>query len=136
MPKFTVAKTYEFEMAHKLDTCYAECCRQIHGHSYKLIVGVQSNRLNKDGMVLDFKQLDNIVNPILVSLDHSYHDINSWGCNPTAENMALHMLKVFSKYMEDHGHIFKEGFDLNHYIKVEFVELWETSKCMVRVEEV
>jgi len=134
MAKYTVSKLYEFEMAHKLDTCYSECCRQAHGHSYKLKVAIQSNRLNKDGMVMDFKQLDNIVNPLVMFFDHSFQDIITFGKNPTAENMAKVIFDSINKYMMGHGHIFKEGFDAHDYIQVEYVELWETSKCAVRVE--
>ena len=132
MAKYTISKLYEFEMAHKLDTCYSECCKQTHGHTYKLKVGIQSNRLNKDGMVMDFKQLDNIVHPLVMFFDHSFQDIVSFGKNPTAENMAKMIFDSIHKSMTDH--IFKEGFDVHDYIQVEYVELWETSKCAVRVE--
>ena len=71
-----ITKKFKFEMAHALHG-YDGLCKNIHGHSYKLFVTVKGDIKNdsgnpKDGMVLDFDILKNIVKPEIINkYDHS-----------------------------------------------------------------
>mgnify|MGYP006160690291 FL=1 len=71
-----ITKEFKFEMAHALHG-YDGLCKNIHGHSYKLLVTVKGDIKNdsgnaKDGMVLDFDILKSIVKPeIIKKYDHS-----------------------------------------------------------------
>ena len=71
-----ITKEFKFEMAHALHG-YDGLCKNIHGHSYKLFVTVKGEIQNdkgnaKDGMVLDFDILKNIVkSEIINKYDHS-----------------------------------------------------------------
>jgi 6-pyruvoyltetrahydropterin/6-carboxytetrahydropterin synthase len=71
-----VTREFTFEMAHVLGN-YDGPCRNVHGHSYRLFVtlsGVPVNNINnpKNGMVIDFTELKNIVlNKIVNQFDHS-----------------------------------------------------------------
>lgn len=56
----------ELEIAHRLLTSYAQKCRHLHGHRYEVEITVASPRgLNKDGMIVDFKQLKEVVKEVL-----------------------------------------------------------------------
>ena len=76
MPKIRVTKRFHFEMAHTLYE-YDGLCRNIHGHSYNLDVTISGEPRNepghpKDGMVLDFGELKNIVKTQIVNrFDHA-----------------------------------------------------------------
>ena len=76
MPKIRVTKRFHFEMAHTLYE-YDGLCRNIHGHSYNLevtLIGEPRRQPGhpKDGMVLDFTDLKNIVKSEIVNrFDHS-----------------------------------------------------------------
>lgn len=76
MPKIRVTKRFHFEMAHALFE-YDGLCRNIHGHSYNLEVTLIGDTKTqpghpKDGMVLDFGILKNIVkNEIVNRFDHA-----------------------------------------------------------------
>jgi 6-pyruvoyltetrahydropterin/6-carboxytetrahydropterin synthase len=76
MPKIRVTKRFHFEMAHTLYE-YDGLCRNIHGHSYNLEVTISGEPRNepghpKDGMVLDFSELKNIVKTQIVNrFDHA-----------------------------------------------------------------
>lgn len=76
MAKIRVTKSFTFEMAHALWN-YDGPCRNIHGHSYKLLVtviGMVSNDTGsaKLGMVIDFSDLKAIVKSKVVDVfDHS-----------------------------------------------------------------
>jgi 6-pyruvoyltetrahydropterin/6-carboxytetrahydropterin synthase len=71
-----VTKEFSFEMAHALWN-YDGPCRNIHGHSYRLFVTVAGNPVNdpedsKNGMVIDFKELKEIVkSEIITVFDHA-----------------------------------------------------------------
>ncbi|MCJ7450006.1 MAG: 6-carboxytetrahydropterin synthase [Bacteroidales bacterium] len=71
-----VTREFSFEMAHVLRN-YDGPCRNVHGHSYRLFVTLSGTPVNdsknpKNGMVIDFTELKNIVLKKIVSLfDHS-----------------------------------------------------------------
>jgi 6-pyruvoyltetrahydropterin/6-carboxytetrahydropterin synthase len=71
-----VTREFSFEMAHVLRN-YDGPCRNVHGHSYRLFVTLTGTPVNdsknpKNGMVIDFTELKNIVLKKIVSLfDHS-----------------------------------------------------------------
>ena len=71
-----ITKEFKFEMAHALHG-YDGLCKNIHGHSYRLWVTIKGEVRNenghvKDGMVIDFAELKEIVKPeIIDKYDHS-----------------------------------------------------------------
>jgi 6-pyruvoyltetrahydropterin/6-carboxytetrahydropterin synthase len=65
-----IAKEFHWEMAHRLAD-HPGLCRNIHGHSYKLWLGVEGAP-RADGMVLDFHDLREAVAPLLDRLDHAF----------------------------------------------------------------
>ena len=71
-----ITKEFKLEMAHALHG-YDGLCKNIHGHSYKLWVTVKGEVRNenghvKDGMVIDFEGLKEIVKPAIIDkYDHS-----------------------------------------------------------------
>ena len=76
MEKIRITKEFKFEMAHALHG-YDGLCKNIHGHSYKLRVTVRGNVRQekghkKDGMVMDFSVIKDIVKPeVIDKYDHS-----------------------------------------------------------------
>lgn len=74
---FYLTKIFHFEAAHALNG-YDGKCRNIHGHSYELRVTVKGMPLDepgnpKNGMVIDFHDLKQIVNQEVVDkLDHAF----------------------------------------------------------------
>ncbi len=71
-----ITKHFDFETAHALYG-YDGKCKNIHGHSYQLYVTVIGTPINdanhvKNGMVLDFGDLKNIVKSEIVDIfDHA-----------------------------------------------------------------
>jgi 6-pyruvoyltetrahydropterin/6-carboxytetrahydropterin synthase len=45
-------------------------CKNLHGHSYKALVQFEGE-LNQNGMLIDFYDIFNVVNPIIDEMDHS-----------------------------------------------------------------
>lgn len=79
-------KEFEFDAAHFLPE-YNGKCERMHGHTYKLVVKVKGTP-DKEGMIIDFLKLKNIVQDKAVSkLDHAL--LNEILPQPSAENIAM-----------------------------------------------
>jgi len=76
MTVIRLTKEFTFESAHALDG-YDGACRELHGHSYRLLVTVRGVPASdgsgpKQGMVLDFGLLKRVVGEEIVErLDHA-----------------------------------------------------------------
>lgn len=65
-----IAKEFRWEMGHRLPEHFG-LCKNIHGHSYKMIVEFEGE-LNEQGMIIDFYDVEKIINPIIEKLDHTF----------------------------------------------------------------
>lgn len=91
-----------FSAAHNLRG-YRGKCEQLHGHNWKVELKVSSGKLDKIGMVADFKYLKNELNKILEKLDHKYLNNISYfkKTNPTSENIARYVYKNLKPQVKD-----------------------------------
>ena len=88
-------------------------CKQMHGHTFNLTVHVSGDINTKDGFVIDFYDIDKVVNnAILSKIDHKVLNDNPELENPTSEHLCKWIweklsleLKGLSKLVlsEDHG---------------------------------
>lgn len=63
--------------------------REIHGHSYELIIHLEGKIKGSDGWVTDFKKIDEIVENLIKKIDHKLlNDIKDLNI-PTSENIAI-----------------------------------------------
>ncbi len=81
-----------FSAAHRL--CgYQGACSNLHGHNWKVRVGLKTSQLDEIGMAMDFGIIKAILTMILDELDHAY--LNELQClegiNPTSENLAKYI---------------------------------------------
>lgn len=84
-----IYKEFKFESAHSLPHLpEGHKCRNVHGHSYRLIVYVTGEVDPKTGWVIDFADLKRVVEPVINRLDHqNLNDIDEIGLT-TVENLA------------------------------------------------
>lgn len=70
---YELEKTFYFEAAHSLKYHDGKC-RNMHGHSYILMVCIRAQSLQTSGpkvnMIMDFQDINNIVKPMI----HQYLD--------------------------------------------------------------
>ena len=107
-----IAKEFRWEMGHRLPEHFG-LCKNIHGHSYKMIVEFEGE-LDKNQMVIDYYDVEKIINPVIEKLDHSFmvtkddkavleflEKMNSKkvvvGFNSTAENICAYLLSEIKK---------------------------------------
>lgn len=136
MAKIRITKAYKFDMAHALPG-HDGLCKNIHGHSYELLVTLIGQPVNdpdspKNGMVIDFKDLKKIIKNLIVDeLDHSlvlrkdtpdpllsqmksaYSRIILVDYQPTSENMIIDFANRIKNELPDNVQL--------HHLK-----LWET----------
>lgn len=83
--KITVVREFTFDAAHWLPD-YDGKCQNLHGHTFRLQIGVNGFPNIMSGMVLDFVELNQIIKTHVIDyLDHSLlnHTLES----PTAEHL-------------------------------------------------
>lgn len=111
----------EFEAAHRI-VDYPGKCNRLHGHNWSVEVTVKGKKLNKLGMLIDFKELKKEVNRTIDKLDHVYlNELNAFiEDNPTAEHIAKYIyeqLEVSPLFVNN--------------IKVKMIKVWESPKSAV-----
>lgn len=95
MRRVLVTKRFKFEAAHRLPTMpEGHKCTRVHGHNFKVDVNLLGE-VKADGMVRDFGEIKEIVNPYIDMVDHYF--LNEVGeklgepllALPTTENLAI-----------------------------------------------
>lgn len=112
-----------FSASHLVDG-YDGSCQNLHGHNWKLKIEVTAERKNDLGISVDFKELKQIVNPVIEKLDHEFlNDLDILGDrNPTAENIAEF---IYHKIKEE----------LPESAKMDKITVWETEKYSITYKE-
>lgn len=133
-----ITKTIEIDMGHRVPN-HKSKCRNLHGHRYKIEVGVDDKVItmpdvSSEGMVIDFGDLKEIMMKeiddkydhafCICSGDDLYVDFHNYRENgmkiifvdfiPTAENLAKHWFKLLKQKLD------KKRIAISH------VKVWET----------
>ncbi len=119
-----ITKAFRFEMAHALKG-YDGLCRNIHGHTYELMVTVLGKPISDEnspklGMVMDFGDLKKIVKEVIVDkhdhalvlynkmperllseLNHNFERVVLKDYNPTSELMLLDFAEAIQKHLPE-----------------------------------
>ncbi|MGG5794097.1 6-carboxytetrahydropterin synthase QueD [Bacillus cereus] len=122
-----VSKEFTFDAAHHLH-CYEGKCKNLHGHTYKVIFGI-SGYVNEIGLAIDFGDIKEIwKNEIEIYLDHRYLNETLPAMNTTAENMVVWIYEKMAEALTKDNRA-------NEYkgARVEFVRLFETPTSYAEV---
>src|SRR5206468_11389878 len=116
MFQVTVERT--FAAGHYLRN-YKGKCENPHGHNYKVQVRLEGRELDKAGLLLDFKDLKDVMKQTIERLDHQMiNDLEPFTTlNPSAENLA----KYF--YERTRAQLSRAT---NGRVSVRDVTVWET----------
>lgn len=89
-----------FELTVEVQFSAAHCirghpgrCAQLHGHNYRVVVSVRSERVGQQGMVVDFAELKRVCREVVDPLDHTLLNESPVFAevNPTAEALAQYI---------------------------------------------
>jgi 6-pyruvoyltetrahydropterin/6-carboxytetrahydropterin synthase len=90
MKEAIIYKKLSFEAAHRLPNIPGDhpCNKRLHGHSYRVTLGIHGPIDPHYGWVIDFADIKRAFAPLMEQLDHSYlNDVEGLD-NPTCENLA------------------------------------------------
>jgi 6-pyruvoyltetrahydropterin/6-carboxytetrahydropterin synthase len=99
---FEVTVDASFSSGHYLRN-YRGKCENPHGHNYKVRVTLQGRELDQAGLLLDFKELKNVMRPVIDYLDHQMiNDLEPFTTlNPSAENLAKYFYDETNKQLRE-----------------------------------
>lgn len=84
-----IFREFSFEAAHRLPNVPpGHKCARLHGHSFRVEIGVEGEVDQETGWVCDFSDIRNAFSPLLHQLDHQYLNEIEGLENPTSENLA------------------------------------------------
>ena len=98
---------------------YKGKCEKPHGHNYKVRVTMHGRELDRAGLLVDFKDLREVMRGVIERLDHQMiNELDPFTrVNPSAENLA----KYF--YEQTSTNLIRAT---NGRVKVKDVTIWET----------
>lgn len=115
-----VSKEFSFDAAHHLH-CYEGKCKNLHGHTYKVIFGI-SGFVDEIGLMMDFGDVKQIwKDEIEIHLDHRYLNETLPPMNTTAENMVVWIYEKMRSALQT-----EERQTQYNGARTEFVRLYET----------
>jgi 6-pyruvoyltetrahydropterin/6-carboxytetrahydropterin synthase len=117
---FEVTVEDSFAAGHYLRN-YKGKCENPHGHNYKVRITLAGQELDRAGLLLDFKDLREVMRDVIDRLDHQMmNDLEPFTTvNPSAENLA--------KYFYDETNS-KLRRATNGRVRVKDVTIWETDE--------
>lgn len=89
MEKFVIRVEARFEAAHNLREYYGKP-EPLHGHSWKVEVKIESPKLDKEAISVDYVKVKNALEALAKQLDYHYiNEVTPFDkINPSSENIA------------------------------------------------
>ena len=115
---FQVTVEDTFAAGHYLRN-YRGKCENPHGHNYKVRVTLCGEELDRAGLLLDFKDLKDVMRGTMDRLDHQMiNDLEPFTVlNPSAENLAKYFYEQTQAKLRS---------ATNGRVRVKDVTVWET----------
>lgn len=105
----------KFAAAHQLRG-YRGKCEKLHGHNWRVTIAATAERLDEQGLAIDFIELKKALREVLDQLEHTFlNDIFPFTqINPSSENLAKWIYDSMTKKINDDN------------IEVASVTVWES----------
>jgi len=99
---FEVTVERSFAAGHYLRN-YKGKCENPHGHNYKIRVTLAGERLDHAGLLVDFKDLKDVMKETIERLDHQMmNDVEPFTTlNPSAENLARYFFTETNRKVKE-----------------------------------
>lgn len=124
---FEVTVEDSFAAGHYLRN-YKGKCEKPHGHNYRIRVALAGRELDKAGLLLDFKDLREVMKHLMERLDHQMiNDLEPFTVlNPSAENIAKYF---YDQANAELAHI------TNDRVRIKSVTVFETDTTAATYSE-
>jgi len=116
---FEVCVEHTFAAAHALRNYHGKC-ENLHGHNYRVQVGIEGEELDANGLLYDFVELKKSLRATSEYLDHqNLNELKPFDTiNPSAENIAKFVFDQMQKDMRTGS--------------IAYVRVWETdTSCAI-----
>ncbi len=116
---FEICVEHTFAAGHALRNYHGKC-ENVHGHNYRVQVGMEGRELDESGLLYDFAELKKRLRNTSEYMDHQFlNDLKPFDeINPSAENIARFIYGEIQKEL-------KNG-------SLAYVRVWETdTSCAV-----
>lgn len=99
---YTLMFEDSFSAAHSISG-YKGNCERLHGHNYKVRVYIRSNKLNRLGMVCDFKEINKKLKKVILPFNHqNLNTIPPFDkISPTCEHIAYYIFKSLKETLPE-----------------------------------
>lgn len=99
---YEVTVEREFSSGHYLRN-YKGKCENPHGHNYKVRITLRGEALDQAGLLLDFRDLKQVMRPVIDRLDHQMlNDLEPFtAINPSAENLAKYFYDETNRQLNE-----------------------------------
>ncbi len=86
---FEISVEHTFAAGHALRNYHGKC-ENVHGHNYRVQVGMEGRELDENGLLYDFAELKKRLRTTSEYMDHQFlNDLKPFDeINPSAENIA------------------------------------------------
>ena len=124
---FEVTVEETFAAGHFLRN-YKGKCENPHGHNYKVRVTLAGQELDAAGLLLDFKDLREVMRPMIDRLDHQMiNELEPFTeLNPSAENLAKYFFDETNVRLKKTTH---------GRVRVKDVTVYETDSTTAKYSE-
>jgi 6-pyruvoyltetrahydropterin/6-carboxytetrahydropterin synthase len=120
---FSVCKEFRFAAAHRIEG-HPGLCAKLHGHSYRVRVWAEAETLDRLGMVVDFFDLQKVMDEVIGPFDHSYlNEVPPFDSTTTsAEELARYVFTETARRVDDGR------------VRISRVEVWESESAFAAYE--
>ncbi len=114
---FEIYVEHTFAAGHALRNYHGKC-ENVHGHNYRVQVGIEGQELDENGLLHDFADLKRRLRATSEYLDHQFiNDLKPFDrVNPTAENIARYICQEIQKDLTTAA--------------IAYVKVWETDTSL------
>ena len=95
-------------------------CERLHGHNWKVEVFVSGDKLDENGLLIDFRDIKDKTALLMEKFDHQFlNDLEPFvTLNPSSENISRHIFELLSHELN------------SDHIRVSKITVWESdSSC-------
>ena len=139
-----ITKELEIDMGHRIPN-HTSTCKNLHGHHYKIEVGVEgqvktTKGISDEGMVIDFSDIKETLMILDMKFDHGFMMYNKDPLAkifksfpdqkmifvdfiPTAENISKYFFELLKPELE------------KRKVKIKYLKLWETPTSTAKYED-
>jgi len=114
----------QFAAAHQIRGIEGGCER-LHGHNWKVEVFVSGDKLDENGLLVDFREIKDKTEALMEELDHKFlNELEPFiTLNPSSENVSRHVYEVLSRQLN------------TDVIRISKITVWESDSACASYTE-